>query len=173
MMIGNIIISIITNICTSLQLALGVLLRTPSVIDPRVDFKVCAPYHEVIRFKASAAAATAKNSSAEGLFSENDGLIQFMSDNFDVNIHSPNGLQTTHAIALLATLCGRTQAIVPDSSFLDDVIPRVSINKIKEELIRYRTHLCLRPQKPSMPDEDAYKPSFSQSLVYEQNVSQI
>ena len=94
-MIGNIITSIVTNIYTPLQMALGVLLRTPSMIDPMADFKVCAPYHEVIRFKASAAAATAKKSSEEGLFSETDGLIQFMSDNFDANINSPNDLKTS------------------------------------------------------------------------------
>ena len=60
---GNIITSIVTNIYTPLQVALGVLLRTPSMIDPMADFKVCAPYHEVIRFKASAASATAKKNS--------------------------------------------------------------------------------------------------------------
>ena len=167
---GNIITSIVTNIYTPLQVALGVLLRTPSMIDLMADFKVCASYHEVIRFKASAASVTAKKNSEDGIFCETNGLIQFMSDNFDANINSPNGLKTTHAIALLATLCGGIQTTDSNSTFQDDVIPRLSMNQIKEEgLPDIEQHFYVGHPKP---DELSHKLSLSQSLLNEQNVSQ-
>ena len=60
-------------------------------------------YDEVLRFKSSAAHAAAKNREKLGISSTGGGLIQAVADNFDANISSANGLESTHALAILLT----------------------------------------------------------------------
>lgn len=38
-----------------------------------------------------------------GIVSTDAGLVQAIADNFDANISSPNGLKSTHSLALLMT----------------------------------------------------------------------
>ena len=38
-----------------------------------------------------------------GIVSSDAGLVQAIADNFDANISSPNGLKSTHSLALLMT----------------------------------------------------------------------
>ena len=45
-----------------------------------------------------------KNLNLMGISTESDGLIQVVSDNFDANISSQNGLVSTHALAMLLTV---------------------------------------------------------------------
>ena len=56
-LIGNIITSLVTNSVTTLQIALGVVLRKRCLIEQFNDFAVACTYDELLRFKASAAAA--------------------------------------------------------------------------------------------------------------------
>ena len=61
-LIGNILTGMITNQATTLQIALGVLLRDKSVMDQFHDCGITCTYNEVLRFKASAASAASKKS---------------------------------------------------------------------------------------------------------------
>ena len=102
-MIGNIVTSIVTNRHTSLQVALGVKAREKSIIECLHNFLVTASYDEILRFKASVAHTAALSQELTGLKECSSGLVQTIADNFDANISSQNGLQSTHALAILVT----------------------------------------------------------------------
>ena len=120
----------------------------------------------MLLFKVSAAAATTNKNSEEGLFNSTEFLIQFMSDNFSAHINSPNGLKTTHAIALLATLCASTHATEQDSFVQDEMIPTLSLNEAKDECeADIEHHWYTGPHQPSMPDEITQKPILTHHLV--------
>ena len=105
LLIGNIVTNILTNRPTSMQIALGVQLREKSKIESFYYFGVTCSYDEVLRFKASAAldAAHDLSSNSRAITESKVGLIQAVADNFDANISSQNGLQSTHALTLLLT----------------------------------------------------------------------
>ena len=82
------------------------LLREKQLIEQCYAFGICASYDEILRFKASAAHASSNMSNEEelrGLFHSKHGLIQTVADNYDANVSSPNGLRSTHAMALFLT----------------------------------------------------------------------
>lgn len=101
LLIGNIVTGCVTNKPTTLQIALGVLLREKQLIDDCHAFGICASYDEIFRFKSSAAHASSNKAELRGLFNRNSGLIQAVAYNYDVNVSSPNGLRSTNALALL------------------------------------------------------------------------
>ena len=82
-LIGNIITSIINNQPTSLQVALGVLVREKKLLEQFSDYGVTCTYKEVLRFKSSAAVAAASEYSLQGLNDSINGLVQVVADNFD------------------------------------------------------------------------------------------
>jgi hypothetical protein len=63
-------------------------------VQTNVSFSFCT-YDELLRFKASAAAAAAKMT---GIVAPKDGIIQVVADNFDATISSQNGLLNTHSV---------------------------------------------------------------------------
>ena len=63
------------------------------------EYGVTCSYDEIRKFKISAASQASKKKT---LLLENDGgLIQGVSDNFDVNLFTQNGLQQTHSLATI------------------------------------------------------------------------
>ena len=104
LLIGNIITSLISNKVTNLQLALGNLIRdSKALINQMYQFRVTCSYHEILRFKKSAALAATKNIKPRGIHQGSIGLTQAVADNFDANISSQNGKLTTHSLAMLIT----------------------------------------------------------------------
>ena len=65
------------------------------------DFGIVCSYDEIKLFRTSAAFEGNKLSTDSVLRDHNSGLIQAVSDNFDCNISSPNGLKQTHSLAML------------------------------------------------------------------------
>ena len=54
--------------------------------------------------------AASSETQLTGIQSSDIGLVQAVADNFDANITSPNGLDSTHALALLMTqVCPNTK----------------------------------------------------------------
>ena len=92
-MVGHIVTSIVTGTTSMLQLSLGLLVS---------EKKLWKDY--TIRFKVTAAASSNKLGSNLNL-NANDGLIQFVAENFDAQICSQNGLQQTHGLASIVTQC--------------------------------------------------------------------
>ena len=100
--IGSILTKAVKKIDSLLQLALVVALNPhKSFLNLFSDYGVTCNYSELRRFRASAAVATA-NLEKQGLIrSSISGLIQVEADNFDVNISSQNGLNSTHGLAMI------------------------------------------------------------------------
>ena len=148
-MLGNMVSNAMSNTPTTLQIALGVLVRKKSVIEVLHDFGVTASYEEVRRFNASAAHAAAHRKEHLGISNSKGVLTQVVADNFDANISSQNGLQSTHALAILLTQVHEHQhnnssetndiKRLTKTEMTDDILPDVTVQ-------RYNG-----PQKPCMP----------------------
>ena len=92
-MIGNIVTSVLAKCFTKLQLSLGILATAKKLIE-HLQVRNNIRYHEVRRFKVSAAVASDSN---DVEVQSCNGLIQIISDHFDAHIHSQNGLRDTHS----------------------------------------------------------------------------
>ena len=145
-LIGNIITSIINNQPTSLQVALGVLVREKKLLEQFSDYGVTCTYKEVLRFKSSAAVA---EYSLQGLNDSSNGLVQVVADNFDANSSSQNGLKSTHALAMLLT---QPQPHIDESSRQDDKVRRLKQHEMKGEITSdLQIQSYIGPKKPNMP----------------------
>uniref|UniRef100_UPI00358F791D uncharacterized protein isoform X1 n=1 Tax=Myxine glutinosa TaxID=7769 RepID=UPI00358F791D len=121
MLIGSIITSMVTNGPTDLQVALGVLMRdSKQLIAHMYDYRVTCSNDEVLRFKKSAAVATARDLSQQGIIDAKEGLVQVICDNFDTDISSPNGKSSTHSLAMIIT-----QPTTSDETDVQDTIRRL------------------------------------------------
>ena len=134
------------------------------------DFGVICSYSDILRFKASAATAAAQDvhSNLRAITDAKYGLIQAVADNFDANVSSQNGLQSTHALALLLTQENKT---------VDDTQnTKVSIKRIKKEDMKKQVTFDLDikhyhgPRKPSMPAGESIHSVLSQKVLTEQSV---
>ena len=67
------------------------------------SYGVCSSYKEYRRFKKSAAKAAVADLARSGISNAADGLVQGVVDNFDADISSQNGKQSTHSLAVLLT----------------------------------------------------------------------
>lgn len=154
LLIGNIITSCVNHQPTSLQIALGVLLREKHLIDECYAFGICASYDEVLRFKTSAAHASCNDKEMRGMYNSNKGFIQIVADNYDANVCSPNGLHSTHALAVLLTqTTGNGITEVIDSPSKVPVIRRISKAEMSNELVPpIPVHRYNGPKKPDMPE---------------------
>ena len=167
-MIGNIVTSIVTNRHTTLQVSLGVTVREKSLIECLHNFRVTASYDEILRFKASVAHAAAQSQELTGLKECSSGLVQTIADNFDANISSQNGLQSTHALAILVT-----QIQQGERSDLESTnIRRLQKEEMSEEVMpeipvqRYRG-----PSKPEMPANLATRSPLPLKVLVAQRIS--
>ena len=147
-MIGNIVTSIVTNRHTPLQVALGITAREKSIIECLHNFRVTASYDEILRFKASAAHAAAKSQELMGIKESSSGLVQTIADNFDANISSQNGVQSTHALAILITQIQAEERF----DFETTKIRRLRKEEMTEEVMpEVPVQRYMGPSKPEMP----------------------
>lgn len=127
LLIGNIITSVLRNKPTDLQIALGVLLRDyKTILGYTFDYGITCCYDEVLRFKKSAAVIAAKEPHVHGISSAAGGLVQTVVDNFDADIHSPNGKLATHSLAMILT-----QPSGPGNEHETETIERLKHSDIK------------------------------------------
>ena len=170
-MIGNIVTNAVTNQYTSLQIALGVTAREKTMIECLSKFGVAASYDEIKRFKASAANAAAQEQELTGIKPCNAGFVQTVADNFDANISSQNGLQSTHALAILLTQTGGQQSGDVTATKTTE-IRRLRKEEISEELMpdvpvqRYRG-----PSKPEMPVSNSTRSPLPLKVMAAQIIS--
>ena len=88
-----------------------------------------------------------------GISQESDGLIQVVSDNFDANISSQNGLVSTHALAMLLTF---SDDLRQNENIKIETFPRLKAAELKEHPVddppvqRYNG-----PKKPVMPETES------------------
>ena len=67
------------------------------------EYGVTCTYDELMRFKKFVAVAAAKNAEMTAISKAENGLVQIVVDNFDVDIESQNGNLSTHSLAVLLT----------------------------------------------------------------------
>ena len=79
-----------------LQLALALEVDSKKTVETLYSFGVTLTYHALRRFKISA--AVYEDSEKPKVAKH---LIQFISDNFDYDVSTPNGLKQTHALATI------------------------------------------------------------------------
>lgn len=123
-MIGNIVTSMVANRPTSLQNALGVVVRQKSVIENYMTLVTCS-YDKIKRFKASAAQAGARSQEHMDISHNHVGLVQTVADNFDANISSQNGLQSTQSLANLLTQVQHNQTWSSQDNHVANQIKRL------------------------------------------------
>ena len=123
---------------------------------------------DVKRFKASVAHAAAQSQELTGLKECSSGLVQTIADNFDANISTQNGLQSTHALAILVT-----QIQQGERSDLESTnIRRLRKEEMPEEVMpvipvqRYRG-----PSKPEMPVNIATRSPLPLKVLAAQRIS--
>ena len=121
-----------------------------SLVQQFHDLDICCSRDELLQFKASAAVAASNKAQLTGIQSSDMGLVQAIADNFDVNITLPNGLKSTHALALLMIqVCPNTKESQEDTT----------IKRLKKENVKDSTPFGIPisyyhgPQKPEMPEE--------------------
>lgn len=168
-LIGNIVIGIVTNKPTDLQIALGVLVREKQLLENLHDFGVTCAYDEVLRFKTSGAASTAEERDSNGIFQADDGLVQAVADNFDANICSQNGLQSTHALAMLMTQMAQTTIT---GRYDDNTIRKLVKTELSNAISPDVPVQCYNgPKKPTMLPDKAIHQVLPSKVLAQQSIS--
>ena len=131
LLMGNIVTYIITGKPTPLLISLGIVARDKSLISLLNTFCVTCTYDEVLRFRASSASAAADKMEDLGLMTAENGLVQVVANNFDASISSPNGIASTHALAILVT---QNQNYSPEQKG-PSTIRRLGKLEVKKEVV--------------------------------------
>ena len=155
LLIGNMVTSSIKKHPTPLQIAIGVFLRRKKLIMQMHDYLVSCSYDELLQFKRSFAVAKYNQmcSTRQQPISV-EGLVQVIVDNFDAELSSPNGLLSTHEMAII-----EMHSTVPEHQ-VTDTIPRISKSEMsnpicfdeEDEIIPYSA--TEKPLPPHMPAVD-------------------
>ena len=155
-LIGNIITSLLTNSFTTLQIALGLLMKdSEDLVNHFYDFSVTCSYDEILRFKKSAALAATIQSSLSSISDNHTGLVQAIANNFDADISSENGKVSTHSLALLLT---QAQIKCDPQEEMDQTIRRIKKTDMSTSILyELRIHEYRCPKKPPMLTGSAYK----------------
>ena len=152
-LIGSIVTNTLKNIPTTLQVALGVLMRNSKALVGQLNaFGVTCSYDEVLRLKKSAAIAATSAPALQGISDTKPGLIQVVVDNFDADISSQNGKLSTHSLAVLVT-----QPAAPNESVESvkkDTIKRIGKSDMGKS-VEYDVNIehYNGPKKPEMPEQ--------------------
>ena len=160
---GNIITSVLTNRPTPLQITIGTALREKSLIELCNEFGITCTYYEVLRFKKSVAHAASRHHSLQGIMGSDVGLVQTVADNFDANIASPNGLKSTHSLALLVTQ-------LQDNVLDLEPLGSPTIRRLRKEEAKVEPALSLNVRRYNGPEGYAWNSSLpSDSIIQSPN----
>ena len=143
-LISSIIATISSSKTSMLQVALGLFINEKKLIQHLYEYGITSSYDEVLRFKVSAAYASRNQ---QHHLDSSNGLIQGITDNFDTNLCTPNGLKQTHS---LATIIVQHQLLHIDHK--RKAIPRLkkhAISKVPIESIPMQIYSGAK--KPAMP----------------------
>ena len=137
-LISNIVTGVVTSKVSMLQVSLGLLVQKKQLIDRLHEYGVTASYNEIRRFKISVAAASAKQEQSIRLEKEY-GLIQGVSDNFDVTLSTQNRLKQTHSLATIITQ--NDTANEPRRQFVIPRVKRENLSTVKLHDIEIKTYI--------------------------------
>jgi len=146
-LIGNIVTNAVSGRFTTLQIALGVVLNKKGLIEQFHNFLASCSYDEVLRLKASAAVAVSSASLIGNVRAE-ESLVQLVSDNFDAQMSSQNGLLSTHSLAMQPTFVNKLGKNDPN----DQAFRSMRKDEMKEQIIEdIPVQRYDGPKKPNMP----------------------
>ena len=143
-LISSIVTSMVCSKVSMMQVALGLFVREKKIIKFLHEFGVTSSYDEVRRFKISAAHQTSQQKTVP--LDSKDGLIQGVSDNFDANLSTQNGLKQTHSLATIV-LQHREQ---PQTEKRDPIPRLIKSELATVELNEPELKIYKGQQKPSM-----------------------
>ena len=152
-LISNIVTSMTSSKVLMLQISLGLFVREKKIIECLQELGVTSSYDEVRRFNISAVHHASKD---HLILDSEKGLIQGLSDKFDANLSTQNGLKQTHSLAIVLLQCGNLTHAADSRS----PIPRL----LKEDLSSVELHeskmqIFKGEKKPKMP------PAFSKKGI--------
>ena len=150
-LISSIVTSMVCSKVSMMQVALGLFVREKKIIEFLHEFGVTSSYDEVRRFKISAAHQTSQQKTVP--LDSKDGLIQGVSDNFDANLSTQNGLKQTHSLATIV-LQHREQ---PQTEKRDPIPRLIKSELATVELNEPELKIYKGQQKPSMPHSCAQR----------------
>ena len=155
LLICSIVTSAMKRQATCLQVALaGKMLESKKLINSMYSYGVSCSYKEYRRFKKSASQAAVSNLNLTGISNAEEGLVQAIVDNFDADISSQNGRQSTHSLAILLTQHSNN----PEEEIVEDFlkVKRISTDSSNipydVEIHRYQGH-----KQPDMPSDGITK----------------
>ena len=165
-LIGNIITSIVRKKPTTLNIDLAIKVQKKELVDHLYDYRVVCSYDELKRFRASAAIENTKKSNAN-LRNHLDGLVQGVTDNFDVTIASQNGKKQTHALGLILTQQASANNVEESEEACD--FPKVKKADIKNLTFPdVPVQKYYGPKKPDMPSLPKNRNPLSLKLLAQQ-----
>ena len=169
-MVGNMVTCAVSNNPTLLQIALGVVIREKTNIELLHGLGITSSYDEVLRFKSSAAYAAARNKEKLGISKSDAGLVQVVADNFDATIASPNGIKSTHALAILLT---QPQQFHDEENIAEgNTIKRLKKSEMSENVLEdVQVHEYIGAKKPEMPNHAATQSPLSLKILASQKIS--
>ena len=147
LLIGSIITSVVNNHATSLQVDIaGKMGESKKLINSLYSYKVTCSYREFRRFKKSCARAAVEDIKLSGISNADHGLVQVIVDNFDADISSQNGKQSTHSL---------TQSqILEEESLENDKIQRIHKDEMSKDIpYDVNIHRFQGVKQPAMPQE--------------------
>lgn len=169
-MIANMISGASMSYPTPMQVDLGVMIRnSKKLINVMHALGVTCSYDEVLRFKKSAAIAASKSVTAQGLSSNENGLVQVVVDNFDADISSQNGKISTHSLAMLIT-----QTLENDTTehSNDNVIRRLNKAEMSEKIdFNPEIETYQGPKKPNVLSSEIQEQTLSDDDQHRLNIS--
>ena len=150
-LISSIVTSMVCSKVSMMQVALRLFVREKKIIEFLHEFGVTSSYDEVRRFKISAAHQTSQQKTVP--LDSKDGLIQGVSENFDANLSTQNGLKQTHSLATIF-LQHREQ---PQTEKRDPIPRLIKSELATVELNEPELKIYKGQQTPSMPHSCAQR----------------
>ena len=168
LLIGSIITSVVKNHATSLQVDIaGKMGESKKLINSLYSYKVTCSYSEFRRFKKSCACAAVEDIKLSGISNADHGLVQVIVDNFDADISSQNGKQSTHSLAVLLTQSQTVEEETPKN----DKIKRIHKDDMSKEIpYDVNIHRYQGVKQPEMPQEGATKAVLSLKALAHQAI---
>ena len=126
-------------------MSLRLFVREKKIIECLQELGVTSSYDEVRRFKISAAHHAIKD---HLILDSEKGLFQGVSDNFDANLSTQNGLKQTHSLATVLLQCGNL-AHAADSKSPILRLKKEDLSSV--ELRKPKMRIFKGERKPKMP----------------------
>ena len=163
-LISSIVTSMASSKVSMLQVALGLKIREKKAVEYLQEYGVTSSYDEVRRFKISSAYHARQKNNV--MLDSQNGLIQGVSDNFDANLSTQNGLKQTHSFA--SVILQHRKVPQEDKR---EAIPKLKKCELASAKLKEPEMKIFKGQKkPSMPKSYAQRGALRLRIVCSQSI---